>query len=1024
MTTDPIRMLPQPRAMRVLYVEDSEADADLARRALARHAPHIDLQIATSLGDGRTRLERDGPFDVLLTDLRLPDGTGLELLAEVRKQGLPLAVVMLTGTGDQEAVVAALKVGADDYLVKHDDYLKRLPRRLDEARERFSASRAALRRGLQVLYAGKDALDAELVRRHCAQYAPHVRIEAAESAAAMLARLAEGGCMPEFDVLLVDYRLPDMDGLELTRILRLERNVHLPIVLMAERGGEELAASALRLGVNDYLTRHEGYLFELTATLEKAHQQALLARDQEVRVARAAVLDQLVAMEPLGAILDGLARRLHGIEPRLRVSILLIDPVTGGLRVGAAPDMPPIFHASLEGFVPGDGHGACGTAAWSGNAVATDDVLGHQHWVGLEDMVEQCGFRAVLALPLKDDTGRVLGAFGVYFDAPGVPGGALRERIDEFARIAALAVQTSRTAEAQRLSAKVFESTHDGLMVVDTAGCIVTVNPAFTTITGYRADEAIGAKPSMLKSGRHDAMFYATMWQNLLQTGLWQGEVWNRRKNGEIYPQWLTLSAVRNAAGAATQFVGVMTDLSQLRHSEQQLEHLSHYDPLTDLPNRLLAQSRLEHAIDQARRHRNMVGVLYVDLDRFKNINDSLGHPAGDQVLVEIAGRLRDGIRAEDTLARLGGDDFLVIIDTLQSPDEAAILARKIIALAEQPCRVTSGQEIASSASVGISIFPDDGESATELIQHADAAMYRAKDRGRGTIQFYLSELTAAANERLELELQLRRALERGEFRVFYQPLVGLEPSCGAVGAEALLRWRQPDGSLMSPMRFIPLAEETGLIVPIGEWVLREACAQARNWLDRGLPFGSVAVNLSVRQFREKDLVDRVADALDRSGLAPSRLELEITESALMSDVGEAVAKLDGLRALGVGLAVDDFGTGYSSLAYLKRFPLDKLKIDQSFIRGMSAGSNDEAIVRATIAMAQSLALKTLAEGVETEVQLQILRILGCDMYQGYITSPPVPPEEFERLPILQAVGWRAGAAGRDLDDTLVLPRP
>lgn len=833
--------------MRLLYIEDTDSDADLTQRVLARHAPHIVQVRAHTLDEGRAHLAADEPFDALLLDLNLPDGSGLELLAELRRQGSPLPVIVLTSAGDQDVVAAAMRAGADDYLAKHGDYLQRLPQRIEQARTHRQEAGAAARRGLRVLYAERNAFDADLTRRHLAQHAPHIRLEIVADAADVLLRLPASADAPlPFDVLLLDYRLPGMDGLELGRLLRQEHGRDLPIVLVTGHGTEELAASALRFGLDDYLYKRDGYLFQLAGTLERVHHQAQLAREGARLRDTTARLSQLLAASPT----------------------LLYTLAIDGRRL---------------------------VATWVSENI--ERLLGY---TVAEALAPDWWWRNVY----PDDRGQAM------------------------VRAETLLAAGQRTLEYRFMH-------RDGRL------CWV-----------------------------HDEM-----------------------------------RVLRDGDGGPVEVVGSWTDISASKHSEQRLEHLYHYDPLTDLPNRLLLQSRLEHALDHARRHRLLVAVLCIDLDRFKNVNDSLGHPLGDEVLVHTARRLKDGIGEDDTLGRLGGDEFLVIMENLASPEDAGVLAHRIIGLVEQPIVVSSGHEVASSASVGISIYPDDGDSVTQLLQHADAALYRAKDQGRGMAQFYLSELTSAANERLELELQLRRAVERDELEVFYQPLISLDPSCNAVGAEALLRWRRPDGELVRPDRFIPLAEETGLIVPIGERVLRSACAQARAWIDRGLPFGRVAVNLSVRQFREHDIVALVAAVLADTGLPAVRLELEITESALMRDVDEAVAKLDALRALGVGLAVDDFGTGYSSLAYLKRFPLDKLKIDQSFIRGMGPGSNDEAIVTATIAMAHSLGLETLAEGVETEDQLEILRVLGCDAYQGYIASRPVPAREFHDFLMLPAPG-------------------
>lgn len=720
-------------------------------------------------------------------------------------------------------------------------------------------------------------------------------------------------------------------------------------------------------------------------------------RSEQLRSARAAVLDGVVASRPLPAILDMVARSLEDLMPEMRVSILLLDAHSARLRVGAAPRLPDFYNAAVDGLPIGDGRGACGSAAQSGERVIVEDIAHDPRWRGFHELAARAGVRACWSVPFKDPAGQVLGTFASYHDTPHTPDQDEIDLVEEFARITALAVQKVRAEAALRQSSAVFESTRDGVVITTLEPRIVAVNPAYTEITGYRADEVIGLNPSLLRSGRHDRAFYQAMWAGLKQLGYWQGEVWNRRANGEVYPQWLTLSTVRDEAGAPSHYVGVFTDLTQLKRSEQQLEHLTHYDPLTDLPNRLLVQSRLEHAIDQARRHRSRVGVLFVDLDRFKNVNDSLGHPVGDALIQAVATRLRGGLRDEDTVARLGGDEFLVVIEDLESADAAASVASKLTRLVQEPFQVGDGQEVIVSASIGVSLYPDDGDSATGLIQHADAALYQAKARGRDSFCFYSSALTAAVSEHMQMEMGLRRALERGELLIHYQPLVSL--AGGPVGAEALLRWQPPGEGLVRPDRFIPLAEETGLIVPIGAWVLREACRQARAWLDAGLELGTVSVNLSVRQFHERNLVALVADVLRETGLPADRLELEITESALMDDVEQAVQTLHMLRALGVALAVDDFGTGYSSLAYLKRFPIGKLKVDQSFVRGIATDDSDRAIVTATIAMARSLGFTTTAEGVETEAQLEILRALGCSAYQGYLFSRPVEAVDFARLP-------------------------
>jgi diguanylate cyclase (GGDEF)-like protein len=450
----------------------------------------------------------------------------------------------------------------------------------------------------------------------------------------------------------------------------------------------------------------------------------------------------------------------------------------------------------------------------------------------------------------------------------------------------------------------------------------------------------------LLQSGRHDRSFYLSMWNALREAGCWQGEVWNRRKSGEIYPEWLTLSTVRDETGQPTHYVGVFTDISHLKNVEARLSHLAHHDPLTGLPNRLLALSRLAHAIEVAQRKGQRLAVLCLDLDRFKTVNDSLGHSAGDELLCAVAARLRMRLREEDTLGRLGGDEFMVLLEDLDAPEGAALVAGNLIGALTDSFVLGDGAEVFMHASIGVSLYPDDGDDHLTLIRNADAAMYRAKGEGRNTFCFYTEDLIHQASRRLELETSLRRALTKNEFVLHFQPAFSVTDG-SLLGAEALVRWQPPGEALVPPGDFIPVAEETGLIVPLGEWVLRTACRQWRAWLDEGLAPGTIAVNLSVEQIRRSDIQAVLRDIFAETGLPPHYLELEITESSLMAQGEQAEALLGGLKALGVHLAIDDFGTGYSSLAYLKRFAIDKLKIDRSFVKDIADDRNDLAIAAA-----------------------------------------------------------------------------
>ncbi|MCC7219760.1 MAG: EAL domain-containing protein [Candidatus Contendobacter sp.] len=557
--------------------------------------------------------------------------------------------------------------------------------------------------------------------------------------------------------------------------------------------------------------------------------------------------------------------------------------------------------------------------------------------------------------------------------------------------------ESLRAEERLRQAATVFENTREGIMITGPDERILRVNRAFCELTGYTEEEAQGQTPRLLHSDQQSPEFYAALWATLRDTGHWQGEVWNRRKNGEIYPELLSISTVKNSAGAVTHYVGVFADLSQLKASEEQLDFLAHHDPLTGLPNRLLLSARLQHSIEVARRDGETLALLVLDLDRFKDVNDSYGHSAGDALLLQVAERLTHRLRGVDTVTRLGGDEFAVLLEELAQPQDAARVAMDILSILSEPWRLANDAEVRLGASLGISLFPEHAQTAEELLQQADAALYQAKSEGRGRFQYFSAALTQAARQRIELEARLRRAIGDQQLRVYYQPQVAI-PSGRIVGAEALVRWQDPDHGLIPPGRFIPVAEETGLISAIGEWVLRETCRQGKAWLDAGLPPLTLAVNLSVHQLHHEDLATTVLQILKETGFPAEQLELELTESALMQREVEAVTILERLRGLGLHLAMDDFGTGYSSLAYLRRFPLDVLKIDKSFVDDLPRQREAMEIASTIIAMGHTLGLKVLAEGVETAEQLAFLELKGCDQYQGYLTSPPVPAAAFVEL--------------------------
>ena len=554
------------------------------------------------------------------------------------------------------------------------------------------------------------------------------------------------------------------------------------------------------------------------------------------------------------------------------------------------------------------------------------------------------------------------------------------------------ATQQYRDRESLRLAEKVFLNSAQAILITDAATRIVSVNPAFTRITGYRMEEAVCATPAKFASGRHDAAFFAALWKTLNEEGTWAGEIWDRRKNGEIYPKWMTINAVHDPESkAVTHYVGIFSDITEQKEHEARIARLAYHDALTGLPNRFALNAHLAQSLAEARRNGVKLALMFIDLDRFKTINDSLGHDVGDQLLIAVAQRIRSVLRESDTAARLGGDEFVIVVPGIDGPEAAARVAEKVIASINEPL-VLAGHTLRPSPSIGIGIYPTDGHEAETLLKNADAAMYYAKQHGRNQFHFFTTDMNAAASERLLLETQLHRALERREFMLMYQPQVEIG-SGRVVGVEALVRWQHPDRGMIHPDEFVPIAEDTGLIVQLGMWVLEEACRQLVLW-GKAAEHLRVAVNLSAHQFRDRQLVERITATLAQTGLPAERLELEITESVLMDNPEAAIEILRSFADRGMHLAIDDFGTGYSSLSYLKRLPTRRLKIDRSFVMDLEVDPNDVAITKGIIALARSLGLAVTAEGIETEAQLEMLKQFGCEDGQGFLFSQPLSPDD------------------------------
>ncbi len=591
---------------------------------------------------------------------------------------------------------------------------------------------------------------------------------------------------------------------------------------------------------------------------------------------------------------------------------------------------------------------------------------------------DACGWIAMTTAPSLSGDGSITGGIASVEDI------SARRQSDDELRIAAIA----------------FES-QEGMLITDAHGAILRVNSAFTRITGYTAEEIIGRNPNLLSSGRQTADFYAAMWERILSTGTWEGEIWNRRKNGEIYPEYLAITAVKNTHGIITNYVSTFNDITASRAAADEINNLAFFDPLTGLPNRRLLMDRLNQALASSARNDRQGALLFIDLDNFKTLNDTLGHDIGDLLLQKAAHRLTACVREGDTVARLGGDEFVVMLEDMnaQTQNTAAqteTVGEKILAALNLPYQLGT-HEYRNSASIGATLFKGHQKSMDELMKQADIAMYQSKKAGRNTLRFFDPKMQDNINLRVALEDQLRKALEHQQFQLYYQ--VQMDSSRRPVGAEALIRWIHPEHGMVSPAEFIPLAEETGIILPIGKWVLETACAQLKSWqLNAQTRNLVLAVNVSARQFRQADFVAQVQAVVQQQGIDPTLLKLELTESLLLENIEDTIVTMNTLKEFGVQFSLDDFGTGYSSLQYLKRLPLDQLKIDQSFIIDLTTDSSDKAIVRTIISMAHSLGLNVIAEGVETEEQLRLLLDKNCTHNQGYLFSRPIPIEQFEAM--------------------------
>ncbi len=601
-----------------------------------------------------------------------------------------------------------------------------------------------------------------------------------------------------------------------------------------------------------------------------------------------------------------------------------------------------------------------------------------------------------VGVPLKGKDGQTIGILcGISRQELTLPKNA-KEVLNIIAARAGAELERKLSEEELKLASHVYENTIEGIMVTDVKGRILSVNPAFTTITGYSAEEAIGNTPRLLKSNKHERPFYKQMWKSIITQGSWKGEIWNRRKSGEVYPERLTISTIRDASGKAIRYTAVFYDITDIKESEDKIRHRAFHDPLTELPNRLLFQDRLLQAIAHAKRSNDQLAVMFMDVDHFKNLNDSLGHHMGDIFLHRLATQLTQIIRVEDTVSRMGGDEFTILLTQISSETDAASIANKILALFKSPFEL-GGHNVHLGASIGIALYPNDGDNTDTLIRNADTAMYHAKERGRNNYQFFTAEMESRVRERVILEADLRKGLERDEFNLYYQPIYHLQTEA-VMGFEALIRWQHPESGFISPAKFIPIAEERGLIVPIGEWVLRKACQQLERWSQQRNDSLYMSINISAHQFTKKEFIRTVSEILGESRFKPEQLIFEITETAMMDNVGYTIQTLKQLRAMGIQIAMDDFGTGYSSFTYLKQLPIDILKLDHTFMRDVMHDPDSAEIAASIIDLAKKLRLNVIAEGIETPEQLEFLKKHQCARGQGFLFSKPLPQDEASEL--------------------------
>jgi diguanylate cyclase (GGDEF)-like protein/PAS domain S-box-containing protein len=732
-----------------------------------------------------------------------------------------------------------------------------------------------------------------------------------------------------------------------------------------------------------------------TTEITKVEYSALSREEQEkILHLQQAILESVAQGTDHMEITNQVCRLEEQLLPNSVGTVMLMDEAYEFLNVYAAPSIPPEGIALLNGLRPGPGAGSCGNVVYRQEPQFVSNTFSDPRWQDLRQLAYNFNLCSCWSVPIYSGEQKIVGTFALSSFEHRSPSPFHLKLLEIGASIIGIVLARHKAAASLRLLEKVFEGSEEGFLITDLDHRILSANPALTRVLGYSMAEIIGQTPRLFSSGQHKATFYEKIWESVHNFGHWRGEILNRRKNGEVFPEWLSISAVNDAAGQTTHYIGIFSDISERKTAEAQIQYLSSHDSLTGLPNRILFQDRMETAIALAKRKKSKVALLNLDLDNFKLLNDSLGHSAGDILLCKVAERLKACLRETDTLSRLGGDVYLIALSQVPNTDHISTVVLNILDQVSKPIEF-DGHTLSLSCSIGVAVYPDDSDHFETLLKRSDRAMNHAKEAGRNTYRYFTEQLNTNSLEHLRVAQGLREAITHNQFILHYQPQIDLATG-QLIGAEALIRWNHPSEGLIQPGHFISIAEQTGLIVQMGEWVLQEACRQAVAWQKAGLPAMQVAVNVSAVQFRRGNVEHSVRAALDQSGLEPGLLEIEITESVLLHDMDHMLTLVKNLKDLGLKLAIDDFGTGYSSLTYLKKFKVDRLKIDQSFVRDIARDPEDRAIVSAIVQMARILNLRTIAEGVETIDQLDFLTSQGCEEAQGYYCSKPLPPEQFE----------------------------